>query len=77
MGPPGEESTKIISIVKWIRTSRLSIKNALSLSLGPRGEEVAHVEHVHDGLGDRGHQREVCHLIRPVLIMSDQHILRR
>ena len=27
-------STKIISMIKWIRTSRLSIKNSLSLGCG-------------------------------------------
>ena len=37
-------STKIISTIKWIRTSRLSIKNSLSLSVGPEllGRAVEH-----------------------------------
>ena len=44
-------STKIISMIKWIRTSRLSIKNSLSLKghLGPKGEVVP--QELHDERG--------------------------
>ena len=31
-------STEIILMIEWIRTSRLSIKNSLSLSLSPAGD---------------------------------------
>ena len=32
-----DQSTKIIWMVEWIRTSRLSMKNSLATSLGCRG----------------------------------------
>ena len=36
-------STKIISMIKWIRTSRLSIKNSLSLGVAPGSVRVLQI----------------------------------
>ena len=38
-------STKIISMIKWIRTSRLSIKNSLSGAEGKETRTLTHINH--------------------------------
>jgi len=45
-------STKIISMMKWIRTSRLSIKHSLSVGLSHLGDALFHL------LGDRERAHE-------------------